>query len=70
MNRAVIAYAIRGNDTTLTYLSQIDVVLSLSLQEVTVECYREENNQLHLINSSTLSVGKPDICYISQYALC
>ena len=57
-NEAIKAYGVYANMNNMTFVSQLNITLSQMYEDVTVECYLEENGRLHLIDRKTLSVGK------------
>ena len=62
LNGAIRAYGVHVNPSNMTFVSQLNITPSQNYKDMTVECYREANGRLLLIDRKTFSVGKALIC--------
>ena len=57
-NGAINAYGVRATPHNMTFVSQLNITPSQNYKDMTIECYREANGRLLLIDRKTFSVGK------------
>ena len=63
LNGAIRAYGVHADLSNMTFVSQLNITPSQYYEDVTIECYREMNDRLQLIDRITFSIGKTSMCY-------